>query len=233
MKTSNKLILTLIAVIFLGILSSSLILKSEFEKLDRNDPLSGYSQGELPPFKAVKIIGNYPGLVELRAGDAYEIRMDEGTDGRTKWEIKGDTLEVSIQLMNPSENFPKYYYTFYGENAGVYITAPNLSALHAEGITCRLSGWKEAQMHFEVQGKEGVQRGVLLKESNVDQFSATVSEGSLLLLEASNKISRALVNIRDVSAFTAEYNALDSLEIQADETAQLNLPGYLLSRLIP
>lgn len=229
MKTSNKLLLTLITVLFLGILASSMVLKSEFEKIDRDNPFYGYAQETLEPFRAVKLSGNYPGLVQLQQGDAYELLTNDGSQAELAWEIKNDTLIISVQYPESKQRYNQTY-AFYDNYAGVNIIAPSLSALDTDGITCRLSGWNERQMHLDMQGNK---RGILLKESTIAQLSASISQGGMILLEENNKVERALLEVRDSSSFIAEYAAIDSLEMSLDPTAQVKLPGYLLSRLIP
>ncbi|MDF9794959.1 hypothetical protein OKW21_000222 [Catalinimonas alkaloidigena] len=229
MKTSNKLLFILVTVLFMGILASSMVLKSEFEKIDRDNPFYGYAQENLEPFTAVKLSGNYPHLVQLQQGDTYELLTTHDARPNLLWEVKDDTLVISIQYPESNSSYNQNY-AFYDNHAGVNIIAPHLSALFTEGITCRLSGWDEAQMSIHMKG---YQRGILLKENTIAQLSASIRQGGLVLLDENNKVELAKIEVRDSSTFTAGYAAIDSLNINVDQTAQVKLPGYLLSRLVP
>ena len=226
MKTSNQLLIGLLAVIFVAIAGTAMILKAEFEKIDKDDPFYGYTLENPPPFQAVKLEGNCQDLVQLQPSDTYEIRMNERTRDRVTWKMHGDTLVVSFDF--PVRQQPDFYDAFYSRSASVYIMLPHLSSLNTHGVTSKLTGWKEARLQLMMQGSW---RGLLLTESNIGHLSASVAQGGFVLLEDDNRITQAQVAVRDSSSFTAKYHAIDSLDIQMDSTAQVALPGSLFSRL--
>lgn len=229
MKTSNKLLISLCLVVFLAMLGSSMILKSEFEKIDRNDPYYGFSRESLQPFKAVKIKGHYPWLVQLQNSEEFEIRTNNASETRLDWKVNADTLEISIDYPDDKKQYQQNN-PFYHNSVGIYITAPRLSGIQTEGISCKLSGWNEEEMMIDMQGRE---RGIMLTQSSIAHLSARVKKGGLILLETDNQIKHARVQVRDSSTFTVEHGALDSLDIQVDERAQIKLPGNLLKNLLP
>ena len=55
MKTSNKLIISLFALLFLAILGSAMVLKAEYDKIDQDDPFYGYTSEVVTGFSAVKL----------------------------------------------------------------------------------------------------------------------------------------------------------------------------------
>ncbi len=229
MKTSNKLFISLLIIVFLAMLGSSMVLKSEFEKIDRNDPYYGYSQENLQPFKAVKIKGHYPWMVQLEHSEVFEIRTNNARKTQMDWKINGDTLEISLQHPDDQQTDQQNEY-FYRRPVGVYIMAPQLSGIHSEGITCRISGLREEHLNIKTKGNK---QSILLSESNVDRLFANIAQGGLLLLKADSRIGIAQVQVRDSSAFTAEYDVIDSLDLEVGNMAKVNLPGNLLKGLIP
>jgi len=94
MKTSNRLLIALLTVTLAAILSSNLVLKAEYEKIDFKDPFYGYQTAKLPPFKVVKLSGGHAGLIQLQPGTAYEVRVSAKDSNEVKWQVRNDTLEL-------------------------------------------------------------------------------------------------------------------------------------------
>ena len=228
MKTSNRLLLGLLAIIFVAIGATAMVLKAEFEKIDTDDPFYGYTLENPPPFRAVRLTGNYQALVQLQPGDEYAIRMNNYSKKGTTWDVSGDTLVVSFDFPTRQPP-PDFHYAFYDRSASVYITLPYLSSLTAAGITTKLIGWQQDSLRLTTQG---TQRGLLLTGSNLNQLVATTTQGGFTLLESDNEIVRAQVAVRDSSSFTAKYDVIDSLNLLADSTAQVELPGSLLRKVV-
>ena len=226
MKTSNQLLVGLLAIFFIAIGATAMVLKAEFEKIDKGDPYYGYTLENPPPFRAVRLTGNFQDLVQLQPSDTYEIRMHKSVKDEVHWNVQHDTLVVSFDF--PTRQQPAFYYAFYDHQVRVYIMLPDLSSLTAQGITAKLTGWQQDSLQLMMQG---TQRGLLLAESNIHQLSATATQGGFILLEADSKIAQAQVAVQDSSSFTAKYNVIDSLDLRMDSTAQVALPGSLLSKL--
>lgn len=225
MKTSNQLLIALLALVFIAIVATSMVLKAEYDKIDKDDPYYGYSLENPPSFRAVKLTGNFQELVQLQPGDAHEIRMHKSVKDEVQWKVQGDTLVVSFNF--PVRQQSDFYNAFYSRSARVYVMLPHLSSLNARGVTAKLTGWKQDSLELSMQGSK---RGVLLAESTIDQLSATAMQGGLILLEAGNRVAEAQVVVRDSSSFTAKYDVIDSLDLRADPRAQVALPGSLLRR---
>ena len=228
MKTSNRLLLGLLVVVFVAIGATAMVLKAEFEKIDKGDPFYGYTLESPPPFRAVKLTGNYQRLVQVQPSSEYAIRMDKHSKNGVTWDVSGDTLIVSFDFpTKPQPNF-YYYYTIYRRSAGVYITLPDLSSLTTQGITTKLTEWQQDSLQLATQGN---QRGVMLTKNQINRLSATTTHGGLIFLESDNAIAYAQVSVQDSSAFTVKYSAVDSLALQMDSTASVELPGALLDKV--
>lgn len=227
MKRSNQLILLLLGVVFLGIFASSQVLKSEYENIDKNNIYHNYTREELQNFSKLSIEGNYPGLVQIQQGDSFEIRTLMNSPMRVEWKQEEDALQLSIKYPEQRDNSLTNY-AFNNERAGVYITTPTLSSLYTSGVSCRLKNWKQDSMIVSIQGK---QRGLLLKESNIQKLHATIAQGGLLLLEADNHIMTAHLSVLDSSTLYSEHEVIDSLHLKYDEHAILRLSGKLIRQL--
>lgn len=222
MKTSNQLLIGLIVIIFAAIFGTAAVLKREYEKIDKDDPYYGYDTDTLADFSAIRLEGKYPNLIQIQAGDQFEIKMRDSKPLRMKWAIRNDTLVLTY----PEADFPNWFTvreTLAGR-AGLYILAPQLTSVQAKSTTCKLSGWDLADLELIQQGENS---GMAITESNIENLSALVTEGAMMWIEQPNHIVKAQVKVQDVSTFTARPSAIDSIAIQADSTAQVQIPGYL------
>jgi len=223
MKTSNQLLIGLIVIIFAAIFGTATVLKGEYEKIDKDDPFYGYVTDSLADFSAIKLKGKYPNLIQIQAGNQFEIKMRDSKPLRMKWTIRNDTLVLTY----PESDFPDWFKvqgTLAGR-AGIYIIAPQLTSVQTKLTTCKLTGWNLANLELIQQGENS---GMALTESNIGNLSATVTQGGMMRIEQSSKIEQATVEVQDISTFTVRPSAVDSISIQADSTAQVQIPGYLL-----
>ena len=96
MKTSNILLTCLLAVMLLFIVGSNLVLKAEFDKIDRKDAFYGYKQETVKTFKYIKIQGKQIGITQIQPGKNYEIRFNKDRK-LFDWKVIGDTLEMTYK----------------------------------------------------------------------------------------------------------------------------------------
>lgn len=226
MKTSNQLLIALLVIIFLGMFSTNMILKGEYENVDQKDPFYGYSRESVSSFKVVKLEGSYQGLVQLIPGDSFEIRVGRRGKGGMQWEVSNDTLIMS----HPQFTLPQWVSTeqVFHWVPDFYIMMPQLDAVYTQGIICKISNWQLEALQLTQEGRKS---GVTVANSHIAALKASVSKGSLLQLETDNQIQQAQMHIQDSSTLLTQKQAIDSLDLQVDSTAFVKLPGSLLNKL--
>ncbi|MEM9675164.1 MAG: hypothetical protein AAF992_21400 [Bacteroidota bacterium] len=227
MRTSNQLLIGLIIILFAAIFGTALVLKGEFEKIDKDDPFYGYTYEPLEKFSAVRIEGKYPGLVQIQYSEEYEIRQRGPSAEDFKWNIRNDTLI----LVHSATEYPPRFVTerILSNKSNFYILAPSLTSVQSEAI-CRLKDWQLSTLELAQKGEGS---GMALTESSIGKLSASVLQGGMIRIEQANQIQQATVEVRDVSTFTVRPLAIDSLEIDMDQEAQVTIPGALLEQLLP
>lgn len=235
MKTSNQLLIGLLILLFVGITASAMILKSEYEKIDKDDPFYGYSTDTLADFSAVRMEGKFFGLILIQPGDQFEIKTRtqminaeiSEKASRLKWKVRNDTLVLSYA----ADDFPRWFNarsTLNNPRSNFYIFAPQLTSVQSQSFTCKLSGWDLADLELVQQGENSA---MALTESRIGNLSASVTQGGLMRIEQPNQIAKAQVEVRDVSTFTVRPSAIDSLALKVDPEAQVTVPGKLFTRL--
>ena len=226
MKTSNRLLGVLLALTLFAILGSNLVLKAEYDQIDFKDPFYGYSRESATPFKVVRLQGGYSFLVQVQPGKDFEVRLSEREKSFVKWQVRGDTLELTFSL----EDNPFYYRAAdaFNHRPVAYISAPELKAVHSYGSTCKLTGWQHARW---ILTQQGFKSGMLLKDNLIDTLSAVVQQGGLLQVDSDNRIGKTRVQVIDSSSFVVRKDVFKEVQIQADSTASVNLPGTLFLKL--
>lgn len=199
MKNSNKLILGLLIMIMVGILSTNMVLKAEFDKINFKDIYHSYSQESLPNFKAVRLEGSYAGLFQIQPGSESEIRILSGEKNKIKWEINGDTLILIYKNdWKPYNYQPGDAFKF---APTAFINTPQVQSIYAKGVNCKITGWDENEWDLK---QEGINSGMLLTNNKIENLQAALEEGGLLAIGSENNIKNAHFQIQDTSSFVIE-----------------------------
>lgn len=225
MKTSNLLLLALLAFIFISMIGYDLGLKKNFDRIDRTDPYYGYSHDTLPPFKYIKLTGKQFGMVQILPGKIFEMRKQDmrgfPSNPGLEWKVANDTLFIDHSL--DIERYPfGNGYTF-GRNTYLYIMAPALSGVQSDGIVTTVKDWKEGTLSVRQTGE-----AMRLMDNIFNQLILEAHAGGYVEIKGNNQIGAAMMQVRDSSTLIVEKDVFKSLQIQADSSAHLNLPGSLL-----
>lgn len=130
MKLSTKLLLGLSGILLMMMLISAFSIKSEFEKINLNDPYWEFVKASDKAFKHVKIIGqkDATGKVNIIEDKNYAVNVSKKWTDDVNVSFEGDTVVVRF-LLNPTkkriEEYPNY------ENI-VTIFCPDLSSIKGE-----------------------------------------------------------------------------------------------------
>lgn len=230
MKTSNILLLALLAFVFLSMIRYDLGLKRTFDCIDRSDPYYGFSHDTLPPFKYIKLTGKQFGMVEIIPGKKFIMRGRDlsgfPSNPRLEWKVAYDTLFIDHTL--DIESYPRYPYRdgdVFGKNTYLYIMAPALSGIQSDGIVTSVKGWKGDEFLVKQTGE-----GIRLMDNVFDQLSIEAHAGGFVEMKGKNQIGAATMQVRDSSTLIVNKDVFKTLQIQVDSSAHLNLPGSLLKK---
>ncbi|MPR33136.1 hypothetical protein [Salmonirosea aquatica] len=227
MKTSNLLLLALLAFVFISMIGYDLGLKKNFDRIDRTDPYYGFSHDTLPPFKYIKLTGKQFGMVQIRPGKTFEMRKQDVDhmwgDPGLEWKVVHDTLFIYHTL--DTERYPYGNGYDFRSNTYLYIMAPALSGVQSDGVVANVRGWKSGEFSIRQSDK-----AILLTNNTFDQLNIEAHAGGFVEIKGNNQIGAATLQVRDSSTLIVEKDIFKSMEIQADSSAHINLPGSLLRR---
>jgi hypothetical protein len=222
MKRSTVLLIVLLTGILLFVAGSNLVLKAEFDKIDRKDRFYGYKEEKVRPFKYVKIQGKQVGLTQIQPGSGFRI-LYKADRKLMDWKIVADTLELTYKRHWDED--PARYDNF-SDKPAVYITAPQLSGVTLRQSTAIISEWKSGSLHIDQEG-----RAVLLSGNTISNLSAALHLGGQLKIDGSNKIISSNVQVRDSSALSSEKDIFQSFQVQVDSLGSIKLPGTLYRKM--
>jgi|GEM_PF-786301 len=221
MKTSNILLIGLLVVTLLFGMGSNLVLKSEFEKVNKGDTYAGYRKEPLKPFKYVSLGGKAFGYTQIEPGKDFEMRTT-ANPRILEWKIENDTLKLNYKKDWNDEGYGAIN-PFWGRPVA-YILAPNLSGIESKGVRTMVSGWNSQELVLRQQGQR-----MLMVNNKIANLSLQIDAQGYIEINQKNKIGTANVLVKDSSNFITE-NVFKSFNIQVDSAARVSLPGNLLKK---
>lgn len=223
MKASNIFLTAIISFMFISVIGSNLVLKKEFDKIDRMDQFTGYDKAVLKPFKYVKLEGKEIGLVEFQQSKEFEIRMI--TEQKyLNWKVEADTLTVTFKRdwtghrVGPELRFQS--------GAAVYILAPQLSGIESYDVDSKISKWKGSELNIKQE-----KGSIMLAGNSIENLNAELSFGSYLQINPDNQLGKTNIQVKDTSRLVVQKDVFKSFKTTADSSAMVNLPASLVKKV--
>src|ERR1043165_300991 len=132
MKFTSKILLALLIILIGGLLSSNIILKKEYDKVDKSEIYWNYEKVLQQSFKYLKITGGNGTRIAFEQSTKYSVRILQEWKRYHKGEIKAhvtnDTLYINFDFI-PSNLYEKWWMR---NTTSVRIFSPEL--LSVEGF---------------------------------------------------------------------------------------------------
>ena len=147
MKLSTKLLLGLSGILLMMMLISAFSVKSEFEKINQNDPYWQFQKVSDKAFNHLKVIGqkDATGKVNIIENKDFAVNISKKWTDDVKISFESDTLVVRF-LLNPTkkqiEEYPNY------ENI-VAILCPDLSSIKGELTNIKIDSLNQDKLKIE------------------------------------------------------------------------------------
>jgi hypothetical protein len=148
MKFTSKVLLALAVILIGALLSSNIILKKEYDKVDKSDIYWNYEKVLQQPFKYLKITGGNGTRIAFEQSQNYSVRILQEWEryhgGKIKAHVTNDTLYINFDFVPPTP-----YDIFYIQRTTtVRIFSPEL--LSVEGFNTYLEIYKLKQKSINV-----------------------------------------------------------------------------------
>lgn len=147
MKLSTKLLLGLSAIFLMMMLISAFSVKSEFEKINQNDPYWEFLKVSDKAFKHIKVIGQKyaTGKVDIIENESFAVNVSKKWADDVKVSLEGDTMVVRF-LVNPTKKLDDENTSFMNV---VTVLCPDLSSIKGELTNIKIDSLNQDKLKIE------------------------------------------------------------------------------------
>ncbi|MDJ1483288.1 hypothetical protein QNI16_22510 [Cytophagaceae bacterium YF14B1] len=241
MKTSNKLLLGFVGVLFAGMLTCNFILKAEYERIKNEKIVSKeYRTLSKDSFKYIKVDGTNQlftttdddSEVLVEYATTYEITSLQDISSFAKIRFIGDTLLVNFEAI------PDSLRTY--DNQRLIIRCPSVSFIELKNVNKGyLSDFKLSDLTIHLKGTSylGVLNNridkMILQEYNDSSCEINMTNGAEFKKDTAKKyINHLKLTLKDRSSFNADDIPFTTIDPIVDDSANISLSGASLRPLL-
>src|SRR4051812_7080925 len=183
MKLTTRILLIIFIVLIAGLLSSNMVLKKQYNALDKSDVYRTYNKLLEQPFKYLDITGGNGTNIYYEQSVKPSVRLLQEWvtyhHGEVKAYVKSDTLFLNFDYV-PTTPFDKYWL----ENAApVRIFAPELLFVNGTNTNFEMHGVKQKNIAIRIMGKSRFEVETLFPQ--MDSINVYQSDSSAVKFEIS------------------------------------------------
>lgn len=244
MKLSTKILVFIFILMIAGLLSSNIILKKQYDAIDKSDVYWTYNKILEKPFKYLNIIGGNGTNIFYEQSDKSSVRILQEWvnyhNGEIKATIKNDTLFLNFDYV-PGNSFEKYWL----ENAApVRIFSPGLLFVTGNNTNFEMHKVKQTSIIVRMSGKSKFEVESMFPE--LDSINVYQSDSSAVTFEMSPdyrntttqnnftesmSINSVTANINDYSILDVGHAQIKKLHVHVSDSSAIVLSGNALEKI--
>jgi hypothetical protein len=236
MKLSNIILTTTLVLGVSGIFASNIILKKEYDKVDKDDPYWNYGKVQDQPFRHVNIKGgNITNIVfeQSRLSSVRILKSWRGIwDGSVKTYVKNDTLYVSFPN-EPKDLAEKFWLM---RIVPVRIFCPELLSVAGFDTRLLLDKYNHRNLRVKLSGKSRLRVSSYVR--NMDKVEVSQKDSSDITVAMSRdlegpgemKINQVVADCAGTSLLDLQTSDIEHLDINLADTAAIALSGTTLKK---
>ena len=183
MKFTTRILMLMLIVMIGGLLSSNMILKKQYDALDKSDIYWTYNKILEQPFKYLDITGGNGTNIFYEQSDKPSVRLLQEWisyhHGEIKATVKNDTLFLNFDYV-PANMFEKFWL----ENAApVRIFSPELLSVKGNNTNFEMQKLKQKSIVVNITGKSKFEVESMYPE--MDSINVCQSDSSAVKFEMS------------------------------------------------
>lgn len=183
MKISTTILFTLLILLIAGMLCSNIIIKKEYDKVDKSDLYWTYKKVLQTPFKYLKIKGGNNTHIGFEESSNCSVRVFEDWsrfhNGDIDAYVKNDTLFINFSFVPQNENEKIWLRNI----TPIRIFAPQLSYVEGFNTNFEMFKMKQKQYTVNMAGKSSFE--VESMTPNLDSLNITQQDSSQVVFEMS------------------------------------------------
>ena len=192
MKTSNKLLLSLAALLLAGLLGSNFILKAEYEDIRKNPrPTEGFGFVDVPHFSHVRVNSASPDILfSIRENAESTVQINGKYKGKINTAVKNDTLLIKLAERIAAPKTPGNE-----QPVAAFIHATRLKSIVFENGSGSIRDMKSENLSVECRANSRV----TVSDSQIGNLHGTTSGKAVLTIDEQNQIKNLHTGQRDSS----------------------------------
>jgi len=235
MTFTSKILLALLIILISGLLVSNVILKKEYDKVNKSDIYWNYETVLSQPFKYLRINGGNTSNITFEQGPNYSVRIlnqwKRNFNGGIRASVEKDTLIIDYYI-EPANPFEKFWMQ---RSTTVRIFAPELLIIDGFNTNLEMFRLKQKTLSVNMSGRSNFEAESLFPA--MDSVHFTAKDSSILVLEMSPEYKPLAKDEKSdaisLKLGTEEVNVRTPQAIQSKEAmyirfAKASLEGYTL-----
>jgi hypothetical protein len=227
MKFTSSVLLALLIILIGELLSSNIILKKEYEKVDKTDLYWTYESVLRQPFKYLKIRGGNDTRIAFEQSPKSSVRMQgewkKYHKGEIKAKVENDTLYLDFDYM-PANPFEKFWLRTI---TAVRIFSPELLSVDGYNTNVELDKLNQKSMKVNIRGKSRFEVESMIPV--LDSLTISQKDSSEVIFEMSPEYQTAIVTDPNrIGVSMASVQQINSHEAMAINSVNAKLEGYTL-----
>jgi hypothetical protein len=236
MKFTSKILIGLAILLFAELLSSNIILKKEYDKVDKSDNYWNYVSVLQKPFKYLKITGGNGTKIAYEQSTKCSVRIlnewQNWFKGSVKAHVNNDTLYVIYDFV-PENQWNKDWLK---NITTVRIFSPEL--LSVEGFNTKLEMFKIKQKSISVNMTGKSEFELESMATTFDSLNIVQKDSSAVVFEMSPDykttesfhVKKVSANVQGVSILDLGHAQIDSLQLTIADSSGIILSGGALKK---
>jgi hypothetical protein len=232
MKFTSKILLVLAIILIGALLSSNIILKKEYDKVDKSDIYWNYHKILQQPFKYLKITGGNGTRIAFEQSQHYSVRILQEWEryhgGKVKAHVTNDTLYINFDYVPPTP-----YDFFYIKNTTtVRIFSPELLSFDGFNTNFEMYELKQRNMNVNLTGRSKFEIESMLR--SMDAVTVFQRDSSEVVFEMSpeykDDVQQSVAKFKTPNGGEATYTGplIKSNEAMSINNVKADLQGYSL-----
>ena len=237
MKKSSLMLFILLGIFITGLIGTDLILKNEYNKIDKTDPFWNYTKLSKGSFHHLKLMnGNVTRIGFIpspHASVGILSNWAHNAGDRVKTKITEDTLFVDIEKRDESNGVKDWM----RNHTLITITCPELKSVTAVNTNLDVDKLNQKTMAVDVAGRSRVEFESY--NTDFDSISVHQRDSTEVIFEMADDIkSSGAMNLKTLYANVQNRSLLDvghfriqSLNKIIGDTSGIILSGYTLGQM--
>ena len=217
MKFTSKVLLGILIVVTGELLCSNIILKREYDKIDKTDIYWTYENVLSQPFKYLKITGGNGTRIAFEQSPNYSVRMLQEWKryhgGKLKAHVVNDTLYINFDFV-PSTIYDKFWMK--GITA-VRIFSPQLLSVEGFNTNFEMNKMKQKSINVNVSGRSRFELESLTR--SLDSLTIAQKDSTEVVFEMAPEYQTTVITDQQrvgVSVTTREQiNSNESMSVNS------------------